>query len=124
MPFKERRKKYSNYWFSSSDGHTVEEFSDLISKSNIDKLKRQNGLCIVYTHFASGFVDTNGELNKRFKGNIDYLSKQNGWFVPASEILEYLMSQKKKHYTTQLYINMLDLKWSVDRLIKKMKYGR
>jgi len=124
MPFKEKNKKYSNYWFSSSDGHTVEEFSDLISKENIDKLKRQNGLCIVYTHFASGFVETNGEVNKRFKDRIEYLSEQNGWFVPASEILEYLISQKKNHYTSQFYINMLDFKWSVHRLIKKIKYGR
>ena len=124
MPFKEKHKEYTNYWFSSSDGHTVEEFNDLISKSNINKLKRQGGLCIVYTHFASGFIDSNGKLNERFKDNIEYLSIQNGWFVPASEILEYLLSQKKKDYVSSFYINVLDFKWLSNRILKKLKYGR
>ena len=125
MPFKERKKKkYSNYWFSSSDGHTIEEFNDLTSKSNIEKLKTQKGLCIVYTHFAVGFTDSNGILNKTFKDNMEYLSKQNGWFAPASEVLEYLITQKKKDYTSGMYINILDLKWLLDRIKKKIKYGR
>lgn len=32
MPYAEKTKIYSNYWFSSSDGHTIEEFNNLISK--------------------------------------------------------------------------------------------
>lgn len=56
--------------------------------------------------------------------DMDYLSKQNEWFVRVAEILDYLISQKKKHYTINSYINMLDFKWSVDRIVKKMKYGR
>ncbi len=57
MPYIDRGKeKYSNYWFSSSDGHTVEEFTSLLSSKNIDKLQNEGGACIVYTHFASGFM--------------------------------------------------------------------
>ena len=33
MPYKEKSKVYSNYWFSSSDGHTIEEFNALISQT-------------------------------------------------------------------------------------------
>lgn len=124
MPFIEKNKKYANYWFSSSDGHTVQEFNDLLSKSNIDKLRKEGGLCIVYTHFASGFVDINGELDQTLKANLEYLSKQNGWFVPASTVLDYLLKQKNNDFVNSWYINQLDLKWLFDRIIKRVKYKR
>lgn len=79
MPYIDPYKKdYSNYWFSSSDGHTVEEFNELLTKENIDKLEKEGGLCIVYTHFAEGFVDENGNLNPEFKNKIEYLSSKSG----------------------------------------------
>jgi hypothetical protein len=124
MPYREENKKYSNYWFSSSDGHTVEEFNNLLTEKNIDKLIRRNGLCIVYTHLSSGFLDKNGELNRTFKKNIDYLTSKNGWFAPASEILDYLLKSKRKNTVSSFYINLLDLKWLVQRIQKKIKYGR
>jgi hypothetical protein len=124
MPFREKNKKYSNFWFSSSDGHSVEEFNDLIAKKNVDRLIHKNGLCIVYTHFSYGFLEQNGELNSTFKANIDYLSSKNGWFVPASEILDYLLKDKQKHEVSNLYLNLLDLKWVKERVIKKIKYGK
>jgi hypothetical protein len=124
MPFKEKKKKYSNYWFSSSDGHTVEELNNLISKENVNRLIRENGLCIVYTHFAYGFLDNNCQINKTFKASIDYLSSQNGWFAPASEILDHLLNSKKEEEVNCFYINLLDLRWLFDRIVKKIKYGR
>ena len=123
MPFREKRKIFSNYWFSSSDGHNLKQFNNLVTKSNIDKLKREKGLCIVQTHFASDFVDQQGKLDEIFKENINYLSKQNGWFVPANDILEYLLSQKKKDYVSSSYINKLDLRWLIDKIKKKYKIG-
>lgn len=124
MPYIEKGKKFSNYWFSSSDGHTVEEFNNLITKRNVDKLKQQKGLCIVYTHFACGFVDEYGNLNNEFKERIDYLSIQNGWFAPASEILEFLASKKKSPYVYEFYKSITDLRWIVDRIIKRIRFNR
>lgn len=121
MPFREKRKIFSNYWFSSSDGHNLKQFNNLVTKSNIDQLKRDKGLCIVYTHFASGFLDHQGKLNEIFKENINYLSKQNGWFVPANEILEHLLSHKKKDNVSSFYINKLDVRWVIDKIKKKIK---
>jgi hypothetical protein len=124
MPFKVKNKTYSNYWFSSSDGHTVEEFNNLVTVKNIDKLKKQRGLCIIYTHFSYGFIDEQGEINKTFIKNMDYLTSQNGWFVPASEILEYLAGQSKYVHAGQVYLGILDLRWLFDRVIKKIRSGR
>ncbi|GLI51895.1 hypothetical protein TSYNTROOL_19810 [Tepidanaerobacter syntrophicus] len=120
MPYIDKSKEqYSNYWFSLSDGHTIEEFNALLSKENIDKLEDEGGACIVYTHFASNFVDNQGRLNKDFVKNIKYLSSKNCWFIPASTLLDYLLSQKQKHYASKMYLMKLDFKWVFDRIIKK-----
>lgn len=111
MPFLDKDKeKYSNYWFSSSDGANIDIFNKLLSFKNIDKLNKENGLCIVYTHFASGFVDSEGKLNNEFKEKLYYLVSKNGWFVPTSQILNYLLSKKKNHYANEFYLTYLDLK--------------
>jgi hypothetical protein len=124
MPFRETGKKYANYWFSSSDGHTIDEFNKLVTPIHIEKLKRQGGLCIVYTHFADGFVDGNGELDADFKRNMQYLSKQNGWFAPASEMLDYLLEVRGEETASQFYLTVLDIKWLFQRFLKKIKSGR
>ena len=125
MPFKEKSKPYANYFFSSSDGHTVEEFNNLISRENIDRLEKEGGLCIVYTHFASGFLNEDGTINEDFKSKIEYLAGKNGWFVPTSEVLDYLLEDKNKnHYASAFYTFKLDFKWFIQRVIKKVKFGR
>lgn len=129
MPYIDKQKEeFSNYWFSSSDGHTVEEFNALLTKHNIDKLEKEGGLCIIYTHFSSQFVDDEGKLNSNFIKNVDYLASKNAWFAPASEILDYLQQQKKLNnksdYASKLYLNRLDFKWIIDRVIKKIRFGK
>jgi len=124
MPYQEPHKQYSNYWFSSSDGHTVEEFTALISQKNVDKLVREGGVCIVYTHFASGFVNEEGKVHPQFKERLEYLSRQNGWFVSANQILDYLLSQKNNHTSSWFYIFTMDICWIIQRVLKKIKYSR
>ena len=95
MPYHDRNKPYVNYWFSFSDGFGVEGFNSLISKKNLDQLVKERGASIVYTHFAHGFVQE-GRLNETFQRSIKYLtSLPNGWFVPASDILDRLLLMKK-----------------------------
>lgn len=126
MPYRERSKSiFSNYWFSSSDGHTVEEFVNLIDQKNVNQLAEEGGCCIVYTHFASGFVDRHGELDQRFKSRMEDLAKQNGWFVPASELLSYLLSKKKSNeFIPNKYLLRLNARWFLSRLKKRIKYNR
>lgn len=111
IPFIDRDKEaYSNYWFSSSDGENIEKFNSLITKENVDRLSKEGGLCIIYTHFAYGFVDENGDINKEFRNKLQYLASKNGWFVPASEILDFILTQKKSLYANQFYQTFLDLR--------------
>lgn len=124
MPYRVKNKEeYSNFWFSSSDAHTVEEFNDLISEENIKSLEYEQGCCIVYTHFASGFVK-DGILNEDFQNKMLKLSKKDGWFVPATTILDYLFERKNEEYASNAYLSRLDMLWLKDRVIKKFKYNR
>lgn len=123
MPYKVKGKEqYSNYRFSSSDAHTVEEFNDLITKENLDQFEKERGCCIVYTHFASSFVK-NGKLDQAFKNKMVHLSKRDGWFVPAHTILDHLLAKKKNKYPSRKYLAKLDLLWLRDRIMKKLNVG-
>ena len=125
MPYKVKSKKYSNYWFSSSDGHTVNEFNYFLSKKNIDDLETAGGYCIIYTHFASGFLNEDGTLNEDFKKSLTYLASRNGWFVPATQLLDHILEQRSKNKETASYFDLLrlDILWVFDRIRKKMKFG-
>ena len=125
MPYRVKHKANGPmYWFSSSDAYAVENFNQLLSKRNIEKLKKENGCCIIYTHFASRFVGKDGMLNNEFKKRIEYLSNQNGYFATASEILDHLLKQKKasNHYASWFYLAQLDLKWIVNKIRKKILF--
>jgi hypothetical protein len=98
MPFYDPRRPYVNYWFSSSDGSHCQRFVRLLSNKNIDKLRKEHGACLIYTHFAKGFAEKkNGpyRLNERFVDVIMKLaSHSNAWFPIASELLDRLLILK------------------------------
>ncbi|MBN4051291.1 hypothetical protein JYU16_00595 [bacterium AH-315-M05] len=125
MPHRVKSKNnYSNYWFSSSDGHTLDEFNSLLTQKDVDLLEESGGFCIIYTHFAKEFLEVSGELNKRFEKSIRYLANKNGWFVPAGELLDYLLSKKNNdNFITYKYLARLDALWIWDRVIKRIKFG-
>lgn len=123
MPYRVKKKKHSSYWFSSSDGETVEEFNFFLSNENIDKLESQGGYCIMYMHFAAGFLDKNGELNPQFKTTLDYLTSKNGWFVPTGQLLDHLLKQRPEKSASYWSLLRLDMKWVFGRIRKKLKFG-
>lgn len=99
MPYHDPDKPYVNYWFSFSDGYDLRFFNKLLSDKNIEKLVKERGASIVYTHFAAGFAkktkDGSYKLDEIFKNQIKKLAQQrDGWFVPASVLLDRLLAMK------------------------------
>jgi len=111
------KQPYSNYWFSSSDGINHGAFVKLLSKQNVDRLIKEGGCAIVYTHFAYGFVDENGKLSQDFKQVIDYIASKNGWFVPAGELLDYVAANMD-YKPSKIYEAAMDIKWFIERIRK------
>jgi hypothetical protein len=125
MPYRVRSKeRFSNLWFSSSDGHTVEEMTDLLSTANVDALEAAGGACIVYTHFSSGFVGAGGSVDPRFEERIDYLARKAGWFVPVGTLLDHLASQTSTEDPGRRYLTARNVKWGIDRIQKRTRYQR
>jgi hypothetical protein len=98
IPYFDPSKPYVNYWFHSSDGGMLSSFCDLISKENVDRLEKEEGACFVYTHLASGFVK-DGAVDSTFDARLRYLASKNGWFAPASEVLDYIRERRSQSDT-------------------------
>lgn len=93
MPYRLRGTKYVNFWFSTSDAPDVRAFNRLLTCERLDQLERDGGACIVSTHLGKGFA-TNGKLDPDTEGILRYLSRKRGWFVPVSELLDYLRGKQ------------------------------
>lgn len=93
MPYRLEDKPYVNYWFPTANGDRVVEFSELLKPENLDRLEREGGVCLVYAHLGSGSFTRAGAADPRFEARIRELTRRNGWFVPASQILDFLASQ-------------------------------
>ena len=84
IPYHDEKRPFVNYWFSSSDGGSVDSFNELLKIENQERLEKEHGICIVYTHFGNKFVQ-NGKINPDTSYLLTELSKRNGWFVPTVE---------------------------------------
>lgn len=99
MPYHDPRKPYVNYWYSFSEGHTRRVFNKLLSDKNIEKLRKERGASIVYTHFSSGFLTRSEEsgymIDATAKTQLTKIAgHKDGWFVPASTLLDRLLLMK------------------------------
>ena len=115
MPYHDKRKPYVNYWFSSTNGRNINEFLSCISESNQDRLEKEGGACIMYTHFADGFVK-DGSLNEDFKSLMKRLSNKKGFFVPVNQILDYLLINKQQKNASSDDLISLERSWLVDKI--------
>ncbi len=93
MPYRMRGTKYVNFWFSTSDAPDANAFNRLLTRERMDKLERDGGVCIISTHLGKGFA-TEGKIDQETGEILRYLSRKSGWFVPVSEILDYLRKRQ------------------------------
>lgn len=91
MPYHDPDRAYVNYWFASSEAAVVTSFNQCLSEVAQDRLEAEGGACIIYTHLAFSFYDQ-GAIDGRFQSLMRRLSRKNGWFVPVSALLDYLLA--------------------------------
>ena len=94
----------------------MESFNAMLTEDNQDKLMREGGACIMYTHFAKGFVE-GGKLNRRFKSLLERLSSMNGWFVPVHTLLDFILQVRGVDSITQVERNDLERRWLWHKLL-------
>jgi hypothetical protein len=117
FPYHDPKRPYVNYWFHTSDGMDVNAFNKLLSKKNLDRLADEGGVCIVYTHFGYGFCK-DGRVNEVTRERLLDLASRDGWFVPASEILDYLRQIEKGGNKLSLKQRLyLQLHWIKEKVL-------
>lgn len=94
MPYTDPyRSKCSNYWFSATFAPNQWVFNHLLTPDSIDKLEKQNGICVIFTHL--GYFMRNGRIDPGFKERIEYITqKKNGKFVPVSQVLDDIAKKR------------------------------
>lgn len=115
MPYHEPGKPFVKAWFSAADGSDRWTFCHLLSEANQDRLEAQGGTCIVYTHFASGFSN-NGRVHKDVEAVLRRLAARNGWFVPVSNLLDFLREQRGSLEIGPAELATMEKRWLVDRM--------
>ena len=118
MPYHDPDRPWVNQWYASSEGGRLAPFVETIAEANQDRLEAEGGACIMYTHFAKGFFK-DGRLDARFKELIEQLGKKNGWFVPVTELLDYIAKARGAHTITRGERSALERKW----LLHKVRVG-
>jgi hypothetical protein len=118
MPYHDPKRPLVNYWFASSEGPDVKTFNECIAERNQDRLEEEGGACIMYTHFANGFYE-DSSINSKFKFLMERMGKKNGWFVPVSSLLDYLLEVNGHYSITNKERSKLERKW----LLHKLRVG-
>ena len=115
MPYRLRGTKYVNFWFSTSDAPDVRAFNQLLTRERLDQLERDGGVCIVSTHLGKGFA-TDGKLDRDTDRILRYLSGRPGWYVPVSELLDYLRSKQGGRELSEWTRFKLEWQYVLDKL--------
>lgn len=123
MPYHDPRRPHVALWYSACDGEDVARFTELISDEAQDRLERDGGCCLVYTHLGKRFaadVRANGEWQRRMRR----LAARPGWFAPASEILDFLGSKRRETVIPPAERRALERRWMFERLRTRWMSGR
>lgn len=108
MPYHLTDRPYVNYWFSTTDVPDVSHFIKLVTRERIEQLSTDKGICIISTHLGKGYVNK-GKIHPDVRSTLEHLAGLNGWFVPVSEILEFLLQNKSTGEISRL--GQLGLEW-------------
>ena len=118
MPYHDPQRPFVRAWFAASEGADCASFVARIDEHAQEQLEAEGGLCIMYAHFGHGFVE-HGTLNGRFVDLMKRMSLRNGWFVPASVVLDYLASARSSPPLGDRDRRALERRW----LWHKVKFG-
>lgn len=119
LPYHDPKKPMVPFWFSSSDGADVEKFNRLLLSQNQERLEREGGVCIVYTHLAFGFTKQN-KVHPKTKRLLEELANRQGWFVPVTQLLDYLRKQREDSIISKIELKKIEYRWTMEKILAKI----
>jgi hypothetical protein len=115
MPYWDERRPAVKAWFSSTDAADADKFVRVLTKSALDRVEASGGACILYTHFASGFV-SDGCVRRDVLEVLKDLSGRKGWYVPVSELLDHIVKIRGIHNLLPRERARLEIHWALEHL--------
>ena len=115
LPYHDPSKPYVNFWFSSSEGGSVDSFCKMLNETNQDKLEEEGGVCIMYTHFSKGFLE-GAAIHSEFGRLMRRLSEKDGWFVPVATLLDHLRSTRLSSVIDSAERMRMERRWFLSKL--------
>ena len=91
-PYFDSQKPDVRCWFNTADAANVDAFRSLVTRESIDELHAAKSWSIVSTHLGKGFC-RDGRVDPEVERVLEYLAALRGWYVPASELLDYLAAE-------------------------------
>jgi hypothetical protein len=117
MPYSDPERPYVRYWYSATEGNKAPAFLKTLQDQNQDRLEEEGGGCVMYTHFGHGYVE-DGKLNPQFRRTMERLARKDGWFVPVSGLLDFLMKTKGPTTLTDQLRRKLETRWLWEKLFR------
>jgi hypothetical protein len=114
MPYHDPSRPFVNYWFSSCRGGNANSFCETLCESNQYRLEAESGVCIMYVHFACGFVKR-GVVDARTERLLRRLADRDGWFVPVSTLLDFLRSERQATNIPATELASMEHRWAFDK---------
>jgi hypothetical protein len=116
MPYVDPERPYVNAWYSASEGANRDSFVRQLAEAQQDRLEQEGGACVMYTHFGHGFVQ-DGRVDPHVRRLLTRLAAKGGWFVPVSDLLEYLRARRGEHVLTAVERGRLERTWLASKVI-------
>ena len=119
LPYHDAARQFVNFWFPSCDGSSLRLFLRNFTERHFERLVAEGGCCIAYVHFGAGFSNGCG-IGREFQKRMEKLASLNGWFAPASDILEYLRGGEgiKERTIAPARLNQLERAWLFEKMFK------
>ncbi len=114
-PFLDLAKQKKTMFFNTADAPDVIAFNKLVNRKTLDRLCKDGGWAIVSTHLGKGFYRDN-KIDSDFKKTMKYLAKLPCWFVPVSELLDFIKVENGSQQITYLERVLMEYSHILDRI--------
>jgi hypothetical protein len=114
VPFHDPSRPFVDQWFLSADAPRADLLLARLRPAALDRLERQGGLCILYTHLGLDLVE-DGRVRPELVAAVADLAGRDAWFAPVSEVLDHVRSVRGDHVLTGGERRRLEWRWLADR---------
>ncbi|MGA8029551.1 MAG: hypothetical protein WB992_20605 [Bryobacteraceae bacterium] len=117
MPYSDPLRPYVRYWFAATEGDMAPALVKALEDRRQDQLEEQGGACVMYTHFGHGYAQK-GRLNPEFRRVMERMAAKNGWFVPVSALLDFLMKTRGATVLNDSQRRRLEIRWLWEKVFR------